>query len=243
VIGVSTCSYVFDEYWLAITGCAPYTGRSLRTVTISVTGAAVENKTIPFKDRPLDIAIVVFFLINLVFITYMVDLEQLVISNATHFTYPIWPPRPVVDLIHAYGRMFDHDLIARPVWWRMTIWIDNLLFGPFYIVATYAYVRGKNWIRMPSVIYASMLLTNVIIILGEEYAGQYASPNFPLVLLANLPWLVFPLIIIGRMWRAQPPFSRQVSRAPVRMMETGTANQMPARAQSSDWMETTEAGQ
>ena len=89
--------------------------------------------------------------------------------------------------------MYDHDLIARPVWWKMTIWIDNLLFGPFYVVATYAYVKGKNWIRMPSVIYASMLMTNVIIILGEEYAGQYASPDFPLVLLANLPWLVFPL--------------------------------------------------
>ena len=60
----------------------------------------MENKTIPFKDRPLDIAIVAFFLINLVFITYMVDLEQLVIPNVAHFTYPIWPPRPVVDLIH-----------------------------------------------------------------------------------------------------------------------------------------------
>jgi hypothetical protein len=194
-----------------------------------MTGAAVENKTIPFKDRPLDIAIVAFFLVNLLFITYVVDLEQLVIPNAAHFTYPIWPPRPIVDLIHSYGRMYDHDLIARPVWWKMTIWIDNLLFGPFYVVATYAFVKGKNWIRMPSVIYASMLLTNVIIILGEEAAGQYASPNFPLVLLANAAWLVFPLIIIGRMWRSSSPFTRAV---------------VPAPAQASKWMEdTTEAGQ
>jgi hypothetical protein len=189
----------------------------------------VENKTIPFKDRPLDIAIVAFFLVNLLFITYVVDLEQLVIPNVAHFTYPIWPPRPVVDLIHSYGHMYDHDLIARPVWWKMTIWIDNLLFGPFYIVATYAFVRGKNWIRMPSVIYASMLLTNVIIILGEESAGQYASPNFPLVLLANLAWLAFPLIIIGRMWRSPSPFTRAVTAAPAhapnRMQETTEAGQ------------------
>ena len=132
------------------------------------------GQTIPFAKRPLDVAIVVFFLVNLLFITYVVDLEQLVIPNAAHFTYPIWPPRPAVDLIHAYGRMYDHDLIARPVWWKMTIWIDNLFFGPFYVVAIYAYVKGKSWIRMPSVIYASMLLTNVIIILGEEYAGAYS---------------------------------------------------------------------
>lgn len=174
-------------------------------------------------------AIVAFFLVNLVFITYVVDLEQLVVPYAAHFTYPIWPPRPIVDLIQSYGRMYDHDLLARPVWWKMTIWIDNLLFGPFYVVAIYAFVKGKNWIRMPSVIYASMLLTNVIIILGEESAGQRAAPNFPLVLLANLAWLVFPLLIIGRMWRSSPPFMRAVAAAP---------------AQTRNWMEeTTEAGQ
>jgi hypothetical protein len=107
--------------------------------------------------------------------------------------------------------MFDHDLVARPVWWRMTIWIDDLFFGPFYVVAIFAYMKGKDWIRMPSVIYASVLLTNVFIILGEEYAGQNAAPNFLVVLLANLPWLVFPLLIIGRMWRAERPFTAAVT--------------------------------
>ena len=139
----------------------------------------MESKTIPFRNRPLDIAIVAFFLINLLFITYVIDLEQLVVPYATHFTYPIWPPRPIVDLVQSYGHMYDHDLLARPVWWKMTIWLDDLVFGPFYVMAIYAYIKGKNWIRMPSVIYASVLLTNVTIILGEEYGGQYSScgPN------------------------------------------------------------------
>jgi hypothetical protein len=162
---------------------------------------------IPIRRRPVDVAIVAFFLVNLLFITYVVDLEQLVIANPSHFTYPLWPPGPAVDLIHWYGRTFDHDLIARPAWWKVTIWIDNLLFGPFYIVAIYAYVKGRDWIRMPSVVYASILLTNVLIILGEEYAGQYAAPNFALVFLANLPWLVFPCIIIARVWSAEHPFT------------------------------------
>jgi EXPERA (EXPanded EBP superfamily) len=189
----------------------------------------VENKTIPFKDRPLDIAIVAFFLINLLFITYVIDLEQLVVPYATHFTYPIWPPRPVVDLIQSYGHQYDHDLLARPVWWKMTIWLDDLVFGPFYVVAIYAYIKGKNWIRMPSVIYASVLLTNVIIILGEEAAGQWAAPNFLMVLLSNLAWIIFPLLIIGRMWGSPSPFTRAI---------------VPAPAQTRNRMEeTTEAGQ
>ncbi|HEV2461935.1 MAG TPA: emopamil-binding family protein [Ktedonobacterales bacterium] len=172
----------------------------------------MSRRTIPLRQRPVDIAIVAFFLVNLLFITYVVDLEQLVIANPSHFTYPLWPPGPVIDLIHWYGRTFDHDLIARPVWWKVTIWIDNLLFGPFYVFAIYAYVKGRDWIRIPSVVYASILLTNVLIILGEEYAGAYsAGVHFPLVFLANLPWLVFPFVIIARMWRGEHPFTTPAS--------------------------------
>ena len=168
------------------------------------------RQTIPLSRRKLDIAIVVFFCVNLLFITYVVDLEQLVIANPSHFTYPLWPPGPAIDLIHWWGRAFDHDLLARPVWWKMTIWIDNLGFGPFYAVAIYAYLTGKDWIRMPSVIYGSALFTIVLIIMGEEWRGAHASPNLPVVALANLPWLVFPIIIIARMWRAERPFTRAV---------------------------------
>ena len=72
----------------------------------------------------------------------LVDLEQLVISNASHFTYPLWPPPFAVDLVHWWGRSFDPLVIARPVWWKVTIWIDALFFGPFYLMAIYAFLRG-----------------------------------------------------------------------------------------------------
>ncbi len=86
------------------------------------------------------------------------------------------------------------------------IWIDALLFGPFYLVGIYAYVTGKSWIRIPSIIYSSMLITNVLIILSEEIYGVHAAPNLPAVLLLNFPWLAFPLYIIYRMWRDPHPF-------------------------------------
>lgn len=162
---------------------------------------------IPLTKRPGDLAIVAFFLVNLLFITYVVDLEQLVIPDPFHFNYPFWPPPAAVDTIHAYGRAFDPLLLARPVWWKMTIWIDALFFGPFYAVAIYAYWKGKEWIRIPSIIYASVMLTNVTIILGEEAFGVHSSPQFASVLLLNLPWLLFPLHIIYRMWRYSTPFT------------------------------------
>jgi EXPERA (EXPanded EBP superfamily) len=171
----------------------------------------MDRRPIPLAKRPGDIAILAFFIVNILFITYIVDLEQLVIADPAHFTYPIWPPPFAVDAIHWWGRTFDPVLLARPAWWKMTIWIDALCFGPFYIVAIYAYSRGKEWIRIPSIIYASTLLTVVVIILGEEIGGTHATPQLPVVFLANLPWLLFPIYIIYRMWRYPTPFTEASS--------------------------------
>ena len=109
----------------------------------------------------------------------MVDLEQLVIADPAHFTYPLWPPRLVVDAYSLVGQYVDSVLeAARPVWWKMTIWIGYLLYGPFYLVAIgHAYIKGKEWIRLPSIFYGGMLFATVIIILGEEKAGPHASPE------------------------------------------------------------------
>ena len=128
--------------------------------------------SLPLAKRPIDIVLIIFFCVNLFFITYIVDLEQLVIADANHFQYPVWPPSKMVDLVHWYGNNFDPLLIARPAWWRATIWIDALFFGPFYVFAIYAYAKGKNWIRFASIVWASVMLTNVSIILFEEVMGS-----------------------------------------------------------------------
>jgi hypothetical protein len=163
-----------------------------------------EGARVPLLKRPGDLLIVAFFVVNLCFITYIVDLEQLVIADPAHFTYPLWPPPVLVDLVHWWGRTFDPVLMARPVWWKMTIWIDVLFFGPFYVVAIYAFVKQKEWIRIPGIIYASVMLTNVTIILGEEAFGDHRTPQFAVVLLANLPWLLVPLFILYRLGRSTP---------------------------------------
>jgi len=167
----------------------------------------MNNRLIPLANRPVDWAIIVFFLINLLFITYMVDVEQLVIDNPDQFTYPLWPPAWMVDLVHWYGRTFDPVLMARPAWWRATIWIDSLYFGPYYAVAIYAFWAGKNWIRFGSIVWASVMLTNVSIILFEEINGIHATPELGRVLLANACWILFPLLVLYRMWRSVTPFS------------------------------------
>jgi hypothetical protein len=163
---------------------------------------------IPLSARKGDIAILVFYWINLLFITYVVDVEQLTLPDLhAGWTYPLWPPKAAVDLIHWYGANHDPLLLARPVWWKMTIWIDSLLFGPYYAFAIYAFTKGKNWIRIPSIVQSSFLIAIVLIILGEEMWGEHATPDRLFVLGDNLPWLLFPILVIARMYRSEHPFS------------------------------------
>ena len=165
---------------------------------------------IPLKRRPLDIGLLGFFIVNLVFVSYVISLEQIVIGNPASFVHPIWPPRGALALTHWWEKTYDPLLWARPAWYRATIWIDVLLFGPFYAAAIYAFVRGREWIRLPSVLWSGMMLANVTIILFDEWLGVHASPRPLVVSAANVSWIVVPMIVFWRMARQEHPFSEEL---------------------------------
>lgn len=177
---------------------------------------------IPLRERPWDVVLMAFFCVNLFFITYIVDIEQLTVPDASHFTYPLWPPPPLVDLVHWWGNTYDPLLMARPAFWRMTIWIDAVFFGPFYAVALYAFARGRDWIRIPAVFWSGLMVANVLIILMEERYGIHATPRWGVVLAANLPWLLLPFAVVTRMLLSDHPFTRPAIAAPVPSARTET---------------------
>ncbi len=161
---------------------------------------------VPLSRRPVDVALVAFFAVNLAFTTYVVSLEQIVIADPLRYAPPLWPPERLLALVHWWETTFDPLLLARPAWYRATIWLDVLAFGPFYAVAIYAFVRGRDWIRLPAVIWASMLFTNVFIILFDELKGIHATPAPAMVVAANAPWLLVPAIVVWRV-RSEHPFT------------------------------------
>jgi hypothetical protein len=167
------------------------------------------REVIPLRERPVDWLLLGFFIINLGFITYIVDLEQLVIADRWHFDYPRWPPAAMVDLVHWWGDHYDPLLNARPEWWRATIWLDSLIFGPFYAFAIWAIVKGKEWIRIPAFFWSGMMFAIVSIIMFEELTGPHRSPTPMTVTLANLPWWLLPFIVTRRFARSEHPFTRR----------------------------------
>jgi hypothetical protein len=166
--------------------------------------------SVPLRERRIDLVFVAYFVLNIAFITYIVDIEQLIIADPAVVDHPPWPPAPLVDLVHWYGGHYDPLLMARPPFWRMTIWIDVLFFGPYYLFATYAFARGRDWIRLPALVWSGTMAANVLIILMEERYGRWATPHFGLVLALNAPWLLMPFATIWRM-RREHPFTRALT--------------------------------
>jgi hypothetical protein len=58
---------------------------------------------------------------------------------------------------------------------------------------------------VPALVWSGMMLSNVLILMMEERFGDHPPPNFGIVLLANLSWFLFPLLMIWRMRREPFP--------------------------------------
>jgi hypothetical protein len=168
----------------------------------------VKLEPIPLRQRPFDWALLGFFWLNLLVITYLFDIEQVAIADPRHFEYPAWPPEFMVRLAHWWEQSFDPLLWARPPWYKATIWIDLVFFGPFYALAIWAFTKGKEWIRTPALLWAGVMMTNVTIILSEEIWGPHASPKLWAVVAANFSWFLFPVLVIVRVGRGGPLFAR-----------------------------------
>ncbi|MDQ2848761.1 MAG: hypothetical protein M3Y77_21020 [Actinomycetota bacterium] len=69
----------------------------------------------------------------------------------------------------------------------------------FYLLLVLALTRSWNWIQLPSVIYSTMIISLAgIPIFGVEFFGPVGqrTPNPAVFLAYNLPYIVFPLLLL-----------------------------------------------
>jgi hypothetical protein len=161
-------------------------------------------------------AFVAFFLINFFFVSYLISVEPLTIPDVEVLketgNYPLWPPKAFVQAEHKYwAANFDNLVLARPVFYKTYMWMEVLLFGPFYLVASIAIIKKKDWIRMPCIIYSSFMICKIFVLMAEGTFGQWKSP-VPLVYnLAHSVYILIPAWIIAHCWYYEKPFSDPVA--------------------------------
>ncbi|MEW5743149.1 MAG: emopamil-binding family protein [Myxococcota bacterium] len=164
-----------------------------------------EPPNLPLRERRVD----VFFAIVFVVFALTSGISDAVPTLGIEMSPD--SPNPLARANYWYAVDADPLFMHPPVWMRFVTGLSTFVYGPFYLVLAYALVKGKNWIQLPAVIYATMISSITgIIVFGVEFFGEpeLRTQNPVKFLSFNLPYVLLPLLLLVRM-RKPLPFTRK----------------------------------
>ena len=176
--------------------------------------------SIPLRERARDWFFVVMFSI-FASTSFLIDTANTVGRPNPH------SHNPMARFVYAQVGGIDPVLIANPRFVQVTVgFVSAMLFGAFYLVLIYAIVQGREWIRLPAIFYAGMIVMGTGVYLGVDILGDaplfalacgpgssfdYKSPNVLLTVAINGLYPLVALLFVARMWRPHP-FTRRARR-------------------------------
>ena len=129
-----------------------------------------------------------------------------------------WPPAFIWPLYFWWCEHADPILQYNPLWIKYLSLLSPVIFAPFYIINIYAILTRQNWIRIPSVIYASILFVDLSAFYVEAIWGELPSPNMWIFSAGYGYYQMFPLLLLYRFW-ADDPFCKQQQRQQKKRIE------------------------
>lgn len=173
--------------------------------TLPADAGSARIPNLRLRERPVDIGFLVIFTAFIITCIISDSVEGLGLPQVAN------SPNLLVRWNFWYASNFDPLYQSHPLWLRFISGTSAFAYVLFYVVLDIALIRSWNWIQLPSVIYATMIISLTgIPIFGVELfgpAGQ-ATPNPAVFLAFNLPYIVFPLLLLIRM-RKPLPFTRR----------------------------------
>lgn len=160
---------------------------------------------LPLKERKID----VFFAV--VFLTFALTsgISDLVPTLGIEMAPD--SPNALARANYWYAVDADPLFMHPPVWMRIVTGLSTFVYGPFYLLLAWALIKGKNWIQLPAVIYATMISSITgFIVFGVEFFGepQFQTQNAAKFLAFNTPYVLLPILLLARM-RKPEPFTRK----------------------------------
>mmetsp|Transcript_4742 Transcript_4742/g.8946 ORF Transcript_4742/g.8946 Transcript_4742/m.8946 type:complete len:168 (+) Transcript_4742:1-504(+) len=102
----------------------------------------------------------------------------------------------------------DFLMADPPIWFRSFIMGEAFFQFPFFFVATYGLLYRKQWIRIPSIIYGSHVVTTLQPIMYTFYLADNSDGRMNKLALFGfyMPYLMVPLILTLYMSLNPEPF-------------------------------------
>ena len=166
---------------------------------LSLAVSSTENppQTLSILKRPLDLFFVFFFCVfaitSFIFDPYIIFCVDIAASTDIVGRSWFW-----------YARSYDPVFLDTPLWLKILLATDAFIMGPFYPFLIYAFVKSRNWVRIPAIIYGTMLAFSTLIYFAWEFLdmNNRQAANLFVVVLANIPYTIVALLV---MWRVRKP--------------------------------------
>jgi hypothetical protein len=151
----------------------------------------------------------IFFAVVFAAFTLTSVISDLLPTIGVNFSHP--SGNFFVQSNYWYAHDTDPLFMTPPAWMRIVTGLSAFVYMPFYPVLVYALLRGRNWVQLPAVIYATMIVTLTgIVVFGVEFFGeaQWRTPDPAKFLAFNSWYVLVPLVLLIRMRRPRP-FTRR----------------------------------
>lgn len=142
--------------------------------------------------RPLDLALVAFFSISVLYGFLFSLPEGLGVPVAADSP---WPP---LRALHEWAVAEEPAHLEPPPNLLAACLFDGLFQAPVLLFVIFGLVRQRAWLRPLGLFYAGAAATNMFFYFTQTFLGDHPPPNVAYYLAFNLPWLIAPLALAVR---------------------------------------------
>jgi hypothetical protein len=143
----------------------------------------------PIHRRPLDLALVCFFSISVLY-GFLFSLPE-GLGVPVNADSP-WPP---LRVLHGWAVAEEPAHLDPPPNLLAACLFDGLFQSPVLLFVIAGLVRLRGWLKPLGLVYAGAATTNMFFYFMQTFLGPHPPPNVTYYLAFNLPWLVAPIVL------------------------------------------------
>ncbi|GJQ14988.1 hypothetical protein GpartN1_g6779.t1 [Galdieria partita] len=136
--------------------------------------------------------------------------------DATALGFSSWPPIVTKNIVAWWVRLCDPLLGNPPLWFRAMTWFEVIVYPFFCAASCVAIYRGlgkSHWIRIPAIVFASIVGYSFLFIAAEYMFGKYKNPAPWIFTSVYVPYFIIPILFAYRTYHPSRRISSGKKRA------------------------------